>query len=122
VPANHKVSVGWQIVFTFLLVVNFWAFYRIRKLRKYAVYVIAPEIVIGIIATVYTFGNIIDLQMKAESGLPLERLVFLSSAYRWSIFQVISWGLQAWAIYLVIIWSREHNGHFEQTTTQPAEQ
>jgi hypothetical protein len=33
-PANHKVSVGWQIVFTFIIVLNFWAFYRIRKLRK----------------------------------------------------------------------------------------
>ena len=119
-PANHKVSVAWQIVFTFIPIVNFWAFYRIRKLRKYAVYVIAPEIVIGIIATVYTFGNIIDLQMKAESGLPLERLLFLSSAYRWSIFQVISWGLQAWAIYLVIIWSRQHNRQVDQPASQSA--
>jgi len=121
-PANNKVRVAWQIVFTFIPIVNFWAFYRIRKLRKYVLYVVVPEMVIGIIATVYTFGNIIDLQMKAESTtLTLERLVFLSSAYRWSIFQVISWGLQAWAIYLVIIWSRKHNRQFDQPATQKHE-
>jgi hypothetical protein len=47
-PANHKVSVGWQIVFTFIPIVNFWAFYRIRKLRKYVLYVVAPSIIVSL--------------------------------------------------------------------------
>jgi len=48
VLTNQKVSVAWQIVFTFIPVVNFWAFYRIRKLRKYVLYILVPSLIVGI--------------------------------------------------------------------------
>ena len=47
-PAHTKVSVAWQTVFTFLPIVNFWAFYRMRKLCKYVLYVIVPSIALSI--------------------------------------------------------------------------
>lgn len=56
-PANSKVSVGWQIVFTFLPIVNFWAFYRIRKRRRYVLYVIMPSIVVSIVSYSYLHAN-----------------------------------------------------------------
>jgi len=55
-PANHKVSVAWQIVATFVPIANFWAFYRIRKLRKYVLYVIVPEIVVSIALLAYYYS------------------------------------------------------------------
>ena len=116
--ANHKVSVAWQIVFTFIPIANFWAFYRIRKLRKYVLYVIVPQIALAVIVIGYTFGNIADLQMKAESPLSIERLAFFGSAFRMTVSQVISWGLHGFSIYLVIIWSRQHNRQFDQPATQ----
>ncbi|HEX2556733.1 MAG TPA: hypothetical protein VHK86_00290, partial [Nitrososphaera sp.] len=52
-PANHKVSVAWQIVFTFIPILNLWAFYRIRKLRKYLLFVVVPSIIVSILLLAY---------------------------------------------------------------------
>src|SRR5213593_4532461 len=52
-PANRKVSVAWQIIFTFIPILNLWAFYRIKKLRKYFLYIIVPMIAVSIGIAVY---------------------------------------------------------------------
>lgn len=101
-PADHKVRVAWQIVFTFLPIVNLWAFYRIRKLRKYLLFVFVPSIVL--IGYVSYIG--------AWFSVPTEV---------WHLFtplSMISWGLQGFAIYLVIIWSRLHNRRVDASTGQ----
>ena len=54
-PANHEVSVAWQIVFTFLPIVNYWAFYRVRKLRKYVLYVVVPAMLLNIAVSAYLY-------------------------------------------------------------------
>ncbi len=54
-PAKGKVSIGWQVVFAIISPVNLWAFYRIKKLRLYALYVMVPSTVIGSIAVVGVF-------------------------------------------------------------------
>jgi hypothetical protein len=102
-PANHKVTVAWQIVFTFLPVVNFWAFYRIRKLRKYVLYVVLP--------TAITLLVVINEQPIDD----IKQLVTLSYlSYHLVIAeQLIGIGIQGFAIYLVIIWSRQHNRQFD---------
>ena len=41
---QEPVSVGWQTIFMIIPVVNFWAFYRIEKLRLGLVIVLAIEI------------------------------------------------------------------------------
>lgn len=38
------------------------------------------------------------------------------------IIQAIGWALQGLSIYLVIIWSRQHNNQFDMPATQPPEQ
>jgi hypothetical protein len=109
-PANHKVSVTWQIVFTFLPVVNLWAFYRIRKLRKYLLYVFLPSSIlsIGYIAYYYSIGLGNDFATFDFNAPPF--LAYL-------LPNIIGWSLQGLAIYLVIIWSRQHNIQFN---THPA--
>ena len=57
-PANQKVSVGWQIVASFIPIVNLWAFYRIRKLRKYLLYVIVPVITLSVLFSEAFFGDL----------------------------------------------------------------
>src|SRR5687768_11519840 len=57
-PADDKVSVAWQIVFTFIPIVNLWAFYRIRRLRKYLLYVVVPVIVLSVLITEAFFGDL----------------------------------------------------------------
>ena len=132
-PANGKVSVGWQIVFTFLPIVNLWAFYRIRRLTKYFLYVIVPSIALSVILSYYSLAGLwvvdstdsIALDQFANTDEKEPR--FTSRDQVWvmppysailTVSNVIGWGLQAFAIYLVIIWSRQHNRHF-QPDTQP---
>src|SRR5687767_12381883 len=112
-PADHKVSVGWQVFFTFVTVLNFWAFYRIRKLRKYLLYVFVPSIVATIIVT-RTFYNIGITSTRI--GSTIGTIDFVGSNWWAYVFlSLFGVALQVWAVYLVIKWSREHNRKFDIT-------
>jgi len=121
-PANHKVSVAWQIVFTFLPIVNFWAFYRVRKLLKYLLYVFVPSIALSIVfGYFYSWGVVehrsINPSLTSEFDGPVYEPAYLTLDPTVAIpGSIIGFGLQGFAIYLVIIWSRQHNQKFE---TQP---
>jgi len=98
-PANHRVSVAWQIVFTFIFGLNFWAFSRIRKLRKYLLYVFVPSVA----SSAALFWYISEKGYWVSSWGDAFALPPVIAA------NVIGLGLQGFAIYLVIIWSRQHN-------------
>lgn len=104
-PANQKVSVAWQIVATFIIIANFWAFYRIRKLRKYLLYVGAPSF---LFAGVLFYLSFVGVWVNFSSGG-----YDFASLNVFIITQLIGWGLQGFAVYLVIKWSREHNRQFD---------
>ena len=99
-------------------IVNFWAFYRIRKLRKHVLYVIVPVIILNII------------HMFAPSSFYSPAITSKSSVDNWGFvrvapdpivstaFQVAGFGLQGLAIYLVIIWSRQHNRRVDASKGQ----
>ncbi|HEX6560433.1 MAG TPA: hypothetical protein VF016_00240 [Nitrososphaera sp.] len=111
-PATGRVSVGWQIVFTFLPILDLWAFYRIKKLQKYVLYAVVPSIVLSIIAVSYIIAAERRFIPWGDDGL-----VFGSAkaaAETASIMgNVIGWGLQGFSVYLVIIWSKRHNQTFD---------
>lgn len=119
-PADHKVSVAWQIVFTFISILNLWAFYRIRKLQKYLLYIIVPQIVITIILTLLLSAANENLRNAVNNYSGSQ---YLAGQAVWVISPFFSYYLvgilvsatvfQALAIYLVIKWSREHNRAFE---------
>jgi hypothetical protein len=116
VPANHKVSVAWQIVFTFLPIVNLWAFYRIRKLTKYVLYVIVPSIAISIILYTYFFYYpALRFTPWGDDGLAFGDP---TPSYVSAASNVIAFGLQGLAIYLVIIWSRLDNRRVDASRVQ----
>ncbi len=119
-PADQKVSVGWQIVATFNITANLWAFYGIRKLRKYLLYVAMPSIVVSIW---YISDIVLWLRPPAWATTSVPGDLLVDRADVWQSFSLtmiiantILWGLQGVAVYLVLIWSREHNQEFD---TQP---
>jgi hypothetical protein len=141
-PADHKVSVAWQIVFTFIPFVNFWAFYRIRKLRKYLLFVVLPVVLITSLFAGAFFGDILYLvfsgfrtasgQESNVTSVPegenvVNKTRVINRVEVWHPFDpaaglnsIALWvrvAFQAFAIYLVIKWSREHNLKF----TSPAQ-
>ena len=107
-PADHKVSVAWQIVFTFITGLNFWAFYRIRKLRKYLVYAYIPSI----IAWVPALWFLIEVGIwVGAADLPYPIITWYQSPT--IVGGMINAALLGFSIYLVIKWSREHNKKYE---------
>jgi hypothetical protein len=116
-PADHKVSVAWQIVALFVPIANFWAFYRIRKLRKYLVYVYLPSIVISVALAAYYYSTV-GYEKPGDGGLgfgestsPYDFVLFDPTVF--VISGVVSWGLFGLSIYLIVKWSGEHNRRFD---------
>lgn len=117
-PADRKVSVGWQVVFTFIPVANFWAFYRIRRLRKYLLYIIVPEIIISVAIGAYDPSPLRTETADPRPVIPDDIFEILSDDLVIASY-AISIALHGLTIYLIIIWSRQHNRQYDQPTVQP---
>jgi hypothetical protein len=115
-PADHKVNVAWQIVALFVPIANFWAFYRIRKLRMYLLLIALPSAIVSIVLSVYYFGRSpleVNFSPRASQGLS-----FGDPGLFWPltiIGNMISIALFGLSIYLVVKWSREHNQKYDQS-------
>lgn len=121
-PAEHKVSVGWQIVALFVPIANLWAFYRIRKLQRYLLFVFVPSMVLSSVMVAYYFSKLPQFTTTADDGIafggpiydPFDFVFFDSTIH--VVTTAISWALFGLSIYLVIIWSRQHNRKFDSPT------
>jgi hypothetical protein len=131
-PANHKVSVAWQIVFTFIPILDLWAFYRIRKLQKYVLWVILPMIALSVAIASYYFyvitKELIDGALRYDNStldsnngtqVAVSRVVPAQGSFREVsdssniVFIGAGIGFQGLSIYLIISWSRQHNRTFD---------
>ncbi|MCV0431845.1 hypothetical protein [Nitrosopumilus sp.] len=118
---TSKVSIKWQIVFSLISPLNIWAFYRIKKLQKYFLYVLAPSMVISSLLFGIGFYEMTLLDPLTpdtkypEPSLPpnmtpIEPQVGKFDYVPYPLIGIISSvGFSAFSIYLVIIWSREWN-------------
>jgi peptidoglycan/LPS O-acetylase OafA/YrhL len=125
-PAKGKVSIGWQIVFAIISPVNLWAFYRIKKLRLYALYVIVPSIIFSSIMIVGGFyemnspqkgfdddGNRYPEPTLPPHMTPIEPQVGKFNTGTYMILNLVaSVGLTILSVYLVVKWSRQWNEQF----------
>lgn len=133
-PADHKVSVAWQIVATFIIVANFWAFYRIRKLRRYLLYVIIPSIAFSIVIFGYAYSDAFQkafdqnytslcdepiLNRPWDSVNSVGRYNCETQYYAYIVGNVMNLAFQGFAIYLIIRWSRQHNRPYEAKVEPP---
>ena len=125
-PAKGKVSVGWQIVFAIISPVNLWAFYRIKKLRRYALYVIIPSIIVSSIVVAGGFYEMNSSQKGFDDDgnrypeptlppymTPIEPQVGKYEKTYVIISIITSVGLTILSVYLVVKWSRQWNEQFQ---------
>jgi hypothetical protein len=119
-PAGHKVSVAWQIVALFIPIANFWAFYRIRRLRRYVLYVVLPSVATSVVATYRVFEVLPSGNLPGDDALAFGDpfAVYRDPAYITCL--AIGWALFGLSVYLVVKWSREHNRKFDSATQSPA--
>lgn len=117
-PATKPVSFVWQVVFSFIPILNVWAFYRIRKLRKYILFVILPQIAILAEIGAATSRKLILAVTNPVLGLlwPNNNPTTMLSDSGVFLAQVVGVALQSLTVYLVIKWSQEHNRRFDMST------
>ena len=114
-PAKGPVSILWQIIFVvFVPILDLWAFYRIKKLKKYLLYVYVPQFIIGGIIVSFIFGmvfeenNIEKLEnFSNDLGENEITLVILNI--------VMGLGFMIFSIYLIATWSEKWNKQFTNT-------
>ena len=97
---------GWWVFLTFIPGISFYAFDIVRKLREYLLYVVLPAIFA--ISFVYLYRIVNNdfsywLDNLGSSGLG-EMMI--------SIY--ITLAFQGLAVFLMVIWAREHNRLFDQ--------
>jgi len=105
-PAQRPVKIIWQIIFTLIPVVDLWAFYRIKKLRKYILWVYFPVIIITMLIVIPETLSEIDTAQEGELGFYDEFTVTDALLF------IVEAGFTIFAIYLIYNWSKEWNKQF----------
>lgn len=108
-PAKRPVSILWQIIFVvFIPILDLWAFYRIKKLRKYLLYVYLPQIIIGgviagfILSMVFEENSLDRLESFSEDLQGNDLILVVSNI-------VLGLGFTIFSIYLIATWSEKWN-------------
>lgn len=108
-PAKRPVSILWQIIFVvFVPILDLWAFYRIKKLRKYLLYVYLPQIIIGgiiagfILSMVFEENSLDRLESFSEDLQGNDLILVVSNI-------VLGLGFTIFSIYLIATWSEKWN-------------
>ena len=102
-------SVLWQIIFVvFIPILDLWAFYRIKKLKKYLLFVYAPQLLIGgiiaglIMGVAFEENGIEKLENFSEDLEANELALIIPSI-------VMGMGFTIFSIYLIATWSEKWN-------------
>ena len=125
-PAKGMVSIGWQIVFAIISPVNLWAFYRIKKLRLFVLYVIVPSAIVSSIIVVGVFYEMNNPQKGFDDDgnrypeptlppymTPIEPQVGQFNTGTYMLLNIIaSVVLTVFSVYLIIKWPRQWNEQF----------
>jgi hypothetical protein len=85
-------------------------------LQKYLLYVYVPLIAISAAYWAYYFISQLFVTPWGDNGAVFGNPESMFGAT--ILFYVMSFALQGFAIYLVIIWSRQHNRQFDHSITQ----
>ena len=99
---KEPVNVNWQSLFAIIQIVNIWAFYRIEKLRRYFLFMVAyaaAYILIGVLL----FGVDPFLDQRIEEG----GYIFEG------VFTALEIGI---SVGLIRMWSKKWNEQFVKPT------
>ncbi|MGH1521957.1 MAG: hypothetical protein ACRBB2_06270 [Nitrosopumilus sp.] len=109
---ENKVSILWQIIFVlFVPIVGIWAFYRIKKLQKFLLFVVLPSIAL----ISFFLIPIAFLTLDEQDNLESEYGVIQDfEGYGFLVIGIFtgSMALTAWEIYLILKWSEDWNKQF----------
>ena len=101
-PADKTVDDIRQVAATFVPICNFWAFYGIRRLQKFLVYVVLPQAAILAVISWYGYkGAYSFMDINPLNPLVLQLAIVAAIA------------VHGFSIYLILKWSREHNRKYE---------
>ena len=109
-PAKGPVKIVWQIIFIFIPVLDLWAFYRIKKLRRFALMVWIPETIITMIIIIPIVAGDVDQILNGNPMQDNESILTTILLY------VVETGFAILSIYLIYKWSKEWNRQFTNTS------
>jgi len=111
-PAKCPVSILWQILFVvFVPILDLWAFYRIKKLQRYLLYIYLPQLIIGgiiagfILSTLFEDGSLDRLENFSDYLQGNDLVLIVSNI-------VLGLGFTIFSIYLISIWSEKWHKQF----------
>ena len=114
-PAKGPVSILWQILFVvFVPILDLWAFYRIKKLRRYLLFVYLPQLIIGgiivgfILSTAFEEDSLDRLENFSNNLQGKDLILIVSNI-------VLGLGFTVFSIYLIVTWSEKWNKQFENS-------
>ncbi len=105
-PAKEPVKIVWQIIFIFIPILNLWAFYRIKKFRKFLLMIWIPE---GVITLLIIAPTIMDNVQQIMEGNPAPNDEFTITTL---VLYIVETGFTILSIYLIYKWSKEWNKQF----------
>lgn len=122
-PSTHKVSIFWQIVFTFISFVDLWAAYRIKKLQKFLLFFVIPVTILNwilpfAILSISSPGDMSTLNdsFSNETDFSVFMLTYQTTMIQnipyYAIITVSTILSQSWKIYLIYTWSKQFNQSF----------
>ena len=109
-PAKGPVKIVWQIIFIFIPILDLWAFYRIKKLRRFALMVWISEIIITMIIIIPIIVGDVDQILNGNPMQDNESILTTILLY------VVETGFAILSIYLIYKWSKEWNVKFPNTS------
>ena len=108
-PAEGSVKMIWQIIFSFIPILDLWSRYRIKKLRKYLLYIYLPVIVLPtVFIAIIVVNSINDPNFVETMGDSDSMFVVVFTM----VFSVMSIGFTILSIYLVYKWTIAWNKQF----------
>jgi hypothetical protein len=111
--------VAWQIVARFVPIASIWAFYRIKKLQRYLLYVFVPSFFATAWVVGFALAPLLALTTASVVYYQVALGYFLFNSPAYLAVYLIVFGLHTFSIYLIIIWSRQHNRTFDMPTASP---
>ena len=115
--ARGKVSVVWQIIFSFIPGILIWSFYRIKKLRLFLVMMAVPAHVIIYILILVTVGPEFFMECLFAPFSIIQDDLCMNEIWFVPNFAV-NMIYYAFRTFFIIKWSREWNRKFEQRSTE----
>ena len=108
-PAEGPVKMIWQIIFSFIPILDLWSRYRIKKLGKYILYIYVPIFAI----TFGLIGVVAIMYLEDPTSIePLDDSDSMAVAIMSIVITPFSLGITILSIYLVYRWTIEWNRQF----------